>query len=97
MISPKINALKEELKVLQQKIKKEEKEHLKLIGSRIKAKRKIRDLTQAQLSEQSGVNRTQITNIEAGRSGSSWASLISLCTVLSTSADYILGLKDNDY
>ncbi|MCM2502169.1 helix-turn-helix transcriptional regulator [Aureimonas altamirensis] len=55
--------------------------------SPLRVYRDLRGLTQARLSENSGVNRVQIADIEAGRKSGSVDTIRKLATALSVSID----------
>jgi transcriptional regulator with XRE-family HTH domain len=60
------------------------------LGRRIRERRDKLGRTQAWLAEQVGLSRTAITNIECGRQRLLVEQLITIATVLSTSADLLL-------
>lgn len=60
------------------------------VGERIRFARKAKKYTQEYVSEQMDVDCQFISNIERGVCGLSITTLIDLCKVLDTSADYIL-------
>lgn len=55
--------------------------------SPLRVYRDLRDLTQVQLSERSGVNRVQIANIESGKKSGSLETIKKLAAALSVSVD----------
>lgn len=63
------------------------------IGTRLRMHREAAHITQEDLAKSAGVGRTQITNIEAGRSSITTEVLIGCCRYLNVSADAILGLE----
>jgi transcriptional regulator with XRE-family HTH domain len=65
----------------------------KLIGRRLREVRQHRGLTQAEVSEQLGVDQTVVSNYERGAARVHGALIAAFATVLRTSADEILGLK----
>ena len=64
------------------------------IGERIAFFRKKNGLTQKELSEEIGVNRTLIANYELGRAHVYDDTLASIAMALNVSADILLGIKD---
>jgi len=67
----------------------------KQVGNRIKECRKIANLTQKDVSEKMGIVLQQYQTYESGRYELDYKKLITLCTILDVSADYLLGLSDN--
>lgn len=66
------------------------------IGARIKQCRTACSLTQEQLSEHLDVTTQYISDLERGVTGASLSTIISLCRILETSADYMLMGKAPD-
>src|SRR5215510_1866918 len=65
----------------------------KLIGERVRQKRKALGMTQEQLEEASGVPQGSISRIESGTAEDVYAStVIGFAKALQVSADYLLGL-----
>lgn len=64
---------------------------LSLLGSRIKAERKQRSLTLEMLSEEIGISRNYLWEIEAGRKAPALNTLYNLGVALNVSIDYLLG------
>lgn len=60
------------------------------VGERIKSARKAKKYTQEYIAEQIDMSCQNISDIERGICGLSISTLIDLCRVLDTSADYIL-------
>ncbi len=52
-----------------------------LIGLRISQIRKTKNLTQAELAEKINLSPTEISNIERGKNGISFNTLVKLCTL----------------
>lgn len=70
--------------------------NLNEIGSRIKAERKSRNLSQEMLAEMINVSPHYIYEIERGLKAMSLETLVNLSAALNVSADYILfGYKQN--
>lgn len=61
---------------------------------RLKEIRKMRKMTQQELSEKSGIPSTSIAHIEAGSRKPSLENFYKLVVVLNISADYLLGCID---
>lgn len=61
------------------------------LGSRIKELRKNRDLTQQQLAKLLGISASSVGMYEQDRRKPDNETLLKLCNVFDTSADYILG------
>ena len=64
---------------------------LTLMGSKIKAERKRLNLTLETLSEQIGISRNYLWEIEAGRKAPALNTLFNLGVTLNVSIDYLLG------
>jgi transcriptional regulator with XRE-family HTH domain len=62
------------------------------VGQRIAEGRKTKRFTQDDLAKQIGVSRTQLANIEIGRTNTSIPTLIAIARALGLSVDYILGI-----
>lgn len=62
----------------------------KMMGKRIKARRKELNLTQKELTEKAGLNDKYISNIERATSIPSIDTLVNICKVLDISIDFIL-------
>jgi DNA-binding XRE family transcriptional regulator len=58
-----------------------------LFGRNLKRLRELRGLTQEELAGLIGLSRTSVTNQEAGRQATSWATLILLADVLDVSLE----------
>jgi transcriptional regulator with XRE-family HTH domain len=67
----------------------------KQIGSRIAKRRRVLDLTQAELAEKANMSTTYTGNIERGAK-CSIATLLKLCSALEVTPDYILMGIDKD-
>lgn len=68
-----------------------------LFHVRLKQARELRELTQEQLEEKTGLGSTIISHFESGRRKPSFASLIKLVDVLNISSDWLLGISDTQY
>lgn len=62
----------------------------KQIGSRISQARKIKQLTQENLAELSGMSVSAISRIETGKNSTSLRTLYKFCDILDVSLDYFL-------
>ena len=67
------------------------------MGARICAKRRELGITQEQLAERMDVSIQMISNLEGGKKAIRPENLVKLCTVLSTSADYLLTGKRAEF
>jgi len=67
----------------------------KLMGKRLTAVRKDRGVTRRELAEKLGVTKTQISDIENGKSGTNLERFLQLCQFYRVSADYLLGITDD--
>lgn len=68
----------------------DERRLYKLVGSRIREQRTLRGCTQDELAQATGLLRTSITNIEAGRQRPPLHVLYTLCNALGTEMTTIL-------
>jgi len=75
---------------------KEEKDLLKKIGSHIRRHRRLNDLTQADLSEMSGVSRVHISNTENGGRNLTVTSLHRIARALNTSIHALVVVDDGE-
>lgn len=62
----------------------------KLIGSRISQARKMKQLTQEDLAELSGMSVSAISRIETGKNSTSLKTLYKFCNILDVGLDYFL-------
>jgi len=65
-----------------------------IMGQRILLLRKQKGATQADLSTLLGVTKTQISDLENGKTTTTLARLCLLCDYFNVSADYLLGRSD---
>jgi HTH-type transcriptional regulator, cell division transcriptional repressor len=65
-----------------------------ILGERIKERRKALNLTQAMLTEISGVPQGYISRYESGDSEPLASNVIALAKALQVSADWLLGISD---
>lgn len=66
------------------------------LGSRINRQRKDLKITREKLAEVIDVSPRFLADVESGKVGVSLQTLKNLCIALSTSADYLLGITDNE-
>lgn len=85
-IKNKINQIIE----LKKEISELKKEQTKELGSKLRILRKKHKMTQEKLCVYLGMTRTQVTNIEAGRTTPTVHTLISICNLFDISADDFL-------
>lgn len=62
---------------------------------RLKESRKRLALTQSQVAESLGIERTRYAKWESGKARPGYESIIQLCALFGTSADYLLGIIDD--
>ena len=67
-----------------------EQQDLKLVGSRIKAVRISRGMSQADLAVEASVSLPLISNIERGKRGMQLETFVKVAEALQVSADYLL-------
>lgn len=67
-----------------------EEQDLKLVGSRIKAVRISRGMSQADLAVEASVSLPLISNIERGKTGMQLETFVKVAEALQVSADYLL-------
>ena len=67
-----------------------EQQDLKLVGSRIKAVRISRGMSQADLAVEASVSLPLINNIERGKTGMQLETFVKVAEALQVSADYLL-------
>lgn len=67
-----------------------EQQDLKLVGSRIKAVRISRGMSQADLAVEASVSLLLISNIERGKTGMQLETFVKVAEALQVSADYLL-------
>lgn len=66
----------------------------KQVGQRIKECRKIKGLTQKQVSEMMGIVLQQYQTYESGRYEMNYQQIKTICKILDTSSDYLLTITD---
>ncbi len=67
----------------------------KLLGQRLLELREKRKISQTAIAALLGVTRTQVSDIENGKSGTSLERFYQLCEYYKVSADYLLGITDD--
>ena len=67
----------------------------KLFGQRLLEVREKRALSQKAVADILGITRTQISDMENGKSGTNLDRLYQLCDYYKVSADYLLGITDD--
>ena len=70
--------------------------HNEVFRTRLLKLRENAQLTQAELSKQSGVSRTCIRGLESGQSGPRADSLVKLADYFQVTTDYLLGREADD-
>lgn len=68
---------------------------IEYFGDKLKTVRKTKHLTQLSLSQRLGVSKGTISAYEQGLSYPSLETLAKICSILDTSADYLLGISDD--
>lgn len=69
---------------------------LQEMGLRVSERRKELGMTQEQVAEKMDVSVQMISNLELGRKAIRPENLVKICSILSTSADYLLTGKHNE-
>lgn len=67
---------------------------LSILGSRIKSERKRGGLTLEQFSEQVGISRNYLWELEDGRKAPALGTLCAMALALNISVDYLLGMTE---
>ena len=67
----------------------------KEMGKRLFEVREARGVTRRELAEMLHVTKTQISDIENGKSGTNLERFLQLCEFYQVSADYLLGITDD--
>lgn len=67
----------------------------KTLGQRLFELRKQNKLSQQVIAELLNITRTQISDIENGKSGTNLERFVQLCEYYRVSADYLLGITDD--
>lgn len=68
---------------------------MQYFGEKLKAARELSHLSQEELGKRTGVSGSAISAYEKSRKYPSLDTLIKICSELSVSADYLLGLSDD--
>lgn len=66
-----------------------------LFGTRLFELREEKNLSQKAVADLLGVTRTQVSDIENGKSGTNLDRFYQLCKFYQVSADYLLGITDD--
>lgn len=69
--------------------------HIEFFDGRLKSVRRSKRLTQQDLADRLGVSKGTISAYEQGLSYPSLETLVKICDILDTSADYLLGISDD--
>lgn len=69
--------------------------NIDIFSSRLKALREERSLSRKEISELLGVTKTQISDLENGKTGTTVVRLVILAEYYKVSADYLLGITDD--
>ena len=69
---------------------------LLMLGSKIKTERRHRKITLEKLSEQIGISRNFLWEIEAGRKAPALNTLYNIAVALNISIDYLMGVSDEN-
>lgn len=67
----------------------------RLFGARLLELREQNNLSQKAVADLLGVTRTQVSDIENGKSGTNLDRFCQLCEFYQVSADYLLGITDD--
>ena len=67
----------------------------KIMGERLRMSREARNISRKELAELLNVTRTQVSDIENGKSGTNLDRFLQLCKLYQVSADYLLGITDD--
>lgn len=73
-----------------------QKEINQILGKRIKNLRKMNNLTREELAERISVSTRFLADLESGKVGVSISTLKIIAQKLNTSADYLIGLTDQN-
>lgn len=66
-------------------------------SDKLKALRKAKHLTQAQLAERLGISKSTVSSYEKDIADPSVSVLLDLCAVLNVKSDYLLGLDNREF
>ena len=67
----------------------------KILGQRLLELRKQNGLSQKVIAELLKITRTQVSDIENGKSGTNLERFVQLCEFYRVSSDYLLGITDD--
>lgn len=66
-----------------------------MMGERLRVTRASRQITRKEVAEALHVTRTQVSDIENGKSGTNLERFVQLCELYRVSSDYLLGITDD--
>ena len=67
----------------------------KILGTRLRQIREEKEISRRELAEFLNVTKTQISDIENGKSGTNLDRFYQLCNYYKVSSDYLLGITDD--
>ena len=67
----------------------------KILGTRLRQIREEKEISRRELAEFLNVTKTQISDIENGKSGTNLDRFYQLCDYYKVSADYLLGITND--
>ena len=67
----------------------------KILGTRLRQIREEKEISRRELAEFLNVTKTQISDIENGKSGTNLDRFYQLCNYYKVSADYLLGITND--
>lgn len=67
-----------------------------ILAQRIRARRRALDVSQRELAQRTGYTQAQISKYERGENEPSIEMVFTLARILETSADYLLGISDDE-
>ena len=67
----------------------------KILGTRLRQIREEKEISRRELAEFLNVTKTQISDIENGKSGTNLDRFSQLCNYYKVSADYLLGITND--
>ena len=67
----------------------------KIFGAKLLELREKRGMSQKEVADLLKVTRTQISDLENGKTGTTLDRLLQLCELYRVSADYLLGITDD--
>ena len=85
--------IRNQIRNLQKQLRKQYKPIKADFGKKIQKRRKEMGLSALELAQLIGRDRTQITNIELGNSGTTVKTLVDICDALQTTPNDLLGYE----